>query len=81
MPSIEALDLVTEQLAQIVNVKEIADLFASTTITNIGKRPPEMVRHNPKRHYALINARRYDEGYQLMNASLRALNSPATQRS
>jgi hypothetical protein len=28
----------------------------------------------------LINARRYDEGYQLMSASLRSLNSPAAYR-
>jgi S1-C subfamily serine protease len=39
--------------------------------------PTETIRQ----HYALIDARRYDEGYQLMSANLRSLNSPAAYRS
>ena len=30
-----------------------------------------------RRHYALIDARRYVDGYALMDAHLRSLNSPA----
>ena len=54
-PSIKVIDLLDDQVAQIIHVKKVADLFTRAAIADVTQRSLEMMSHDPKRSNALVD--------------------------